>query len=101
MDTWVLEFTCRSIFAFKITLSCKQSDIVPIATSVVDTGGNFTGGVIDTGVIDTGVNDPDKFAAVLITPVVPVAKFAAGLIDTGGVPTLTSNISAKFRKNLK
>jgi hypothetical protein len=66
------------------------------AAGVVDTGGKFTGGVIDTGVIDTG----GKFAAISMAPVVPVAKFAAGLIYTGGGPTLTLNISAIFFENI-
>jgi hypothetical protein len=34
------------------------------------------------------------------TPAVLVAKFAAGVVDTGGAPLL-ANISANFRKNLK
>ncbi len=75
--------------SFKFTLRCKQSDIVPIvchqchchqwqiyrqccwylwqfATSVVDTS--------------------DKFAAVSTTTAVPVMKFTAGVVDTGGAP---------------
>jgi hypothetical protein len=37
---------------------------------------------------------------VLTTPVVPVAKFAAGVVDTDGSPSL-ANISANLRKNSK
>jgi hypothetical protein len=34
------------------------------------------------------------------TPVVPEEKFAAGVVDTGGAPSL-ANISENFSKNLK
>ncbi len=37
---------------------------------------------------------------VLITPVVPVAKFAAGVVDTSGAPW-RANISSNFRKYSK
>jgi hypothetical protein len=50
-----------------------------------------------------------KFATVIVdtggklvstTPAVPVATFATGVIDTGGVPSLAS-ISVNFQKNSK
>jgi hypothetical protein len=61
--------------------------------------------IIGTGVLTPAANLP----LVSTTPVVPVAKFAAGVIDTGGkfstgvvdtsgAPWLV-NISANFRKN--
>jgi hypothetical protein len=37
---------------------------------------------------------------VLTAPAVQVAKFAAGVVDTGGAPSL-ANISVNFRKNSK
>ncbi len=46
-----------------------------------------------TGVVDTG----GKFAA---SVVVTGGKFATGVVDTGGAPWL-ANISANFRKNSK
>ncbi len=49
---WVVELTYRSIFSFKFTLRCQQSDINPIishATGVIDTGGKFASGIADTG----------------------------------------------------
>jgi hypothetical protein len=49
-----------------------------------------------TGVVHTGGNLPP----VSTTPVKLVAKFAAGVVDTGGAPKL-ANISANFRKNFK
>jgi hypothetical protein len=45
------------------------------------------------GVVDTGGN----FAAGVVDT---GGKFATGVIDTGGAPLL-ANISANFRKNLK
>ncbi len=38
--------------------------------------------------------------AVSTTPAVRVAKFAAGVVDTGGAPGL-ANISANFRKKIE
>jgi hypothetical protein len=38
--------------------------------------------------------------AVLTTLAVPVAKFAVGVVDTGGAPSL-ANVSANFGKKLK
>ncbi len=45
------------------------------------------------GVVDTGGN----FAASVVDT---GGKFATGVVDTGGAP-LIANISANFRKNLK
>jgi hypothetical protein len=47
-------------------------------------------------VIDTGGNLPQVSTTLLKL----VAKFAAGVVDTGGQP-LAANISANFRKNSK
>ncbi len=50
-----------------------------------------------TGIVDT----VRKFAAgINLTLVKLVAKFASGVVDTGGAPGL-ANISANFQKNLK
>jgi hypothetical protein len=57
----------------------------------VDTGGKFI-----ASIVDTGVNLPQ----VSKTPAVAVEKFATGVIDTGGAPSL-ANISENFRKNSK
>jgi hypothetical protein len=81
------------------------------ATGVSDTGGKFAAGIpvanlrpasttllklvakFAAGVVDTG----GKFA----TGVVDTGgKFATGVVDTGGQP-LAANISANFRKNSK
>jgi hypothetical protein len=48
------------------------------------------------GIIDTGGN----LLPISTTPAVPVAKFATGVVDTSGAPSL-ANISVNFRKNLK
>jgi hypothetical protein len=59
-----------------------------------------------TGVVVTGGKLP-QVSLTLVTNLPPVsstlaklvAKFATGVVDTGGAPLLT-NISANFRKNL-
>jgi hypothetical protein len=69
----VLELAYRYIFSFKFTLSCQQSDIVPI----IDTGGNLP------PVLLTLVKN---LPPVSTTPAELVAKFVAGVVDTGGAP---------------
>ncbi len=61
------------------------------ATGVIDAGGKFA-----AGVVATVANLPP----VSTTRAKLVAKFAAGVVDTGGAPLL-ANISANFRKNSK
>ncbi len=77
---WEVELTYRYIFAFKFTLRSQQPDIVPLfATGVIGSGGKLP---------------PVSTLAKL------VAKFAPGVVETGGAPWL-ANISANFRKNVK
>ncbi len=73
------------VFRFKFTLSCQQSDIVPIvcyryqrhqgnwwqnfAAEFVDTIGNFAASVVDTGgKFATGVVDPVVHLDLQISP---------------------------------
>ncbi len=100
---WEVELTYRYIFTFKLTLRSQQPDIVPIifhrccgkfAVGVVDTGSNFAAGVL--------VKLVAKFAAGVVNTggvVDTGGKFATGVVDIGGAPCL-ANISANFRKNL-
>jgi hypothetical protein len=57
----------------------------------------FATGVADTGILTTLAKLVAKFAAGVVDT---GGKFATGVIDTGGAPLL-ANISANFRKNLK
>jgi hypothetical protein len=67
---------------------CQQYDIIPIICHWCHWGA--------TGVVDTSGN----LLLVSTRPAVLVAKFAVGVVDTGGAPTLV-NISANFRKTLR
>ncbi len=66
------------------------------------TGGKFTTNVVDTGGILPSVSlTPVANLATVSTSLAKlVAKFAAGVVDTGGASGL-ANISANFRTNLK
>jgi hypothetical protein len=114
---WVTELAYRYIFSFKFTLSCQQSDIVPIVPNLppvsliplanlppvsltlltnlppVSTTPGELAAKFATGVVDTS----GKFAAGVVDT---GTNFAAGVVDTGGAPRLV-NISANFRKNSK
>ncbi len=83
-----------------------MSTTLAATAGVVDTGGNLppaslTPGTAQgklvakfaAGVVDTG----GKFAAGVVDT---GGKFATGVVDTGGAPSL-GNISANFRKNSK
>jgi hypothetical protein len=64
--------------------------LIPVAI-VADTGGKFA-----AGIVEKVANLPPVSTTLLKL----VAKFAAGVVDTGGQP-LAANISANFRKNSK
>ncbi len=92
-------FTCCSTFLYGIPLGPFQifSKIrgyirsSRFATGVIDTDGKFPPVSITLGKMVA------KFAAGVVDT---GGKFAAGVVDTGGAPCL-ANISAKFRKNSK
>jgi hypothetical protein len=69
---WIVELTYIKNFAFKFTVRYLQPDIVPIVC--------YLGGKFASGVVVTGGNSPP----VSTTLVKLVAKFAAGVVDTGG-----------------
>jgi hypothetical protein len=95
---WVVELTYIYIFAFKFTLRCLQPNIVIIICHRCQQHRRKFG----AGVVDAGGNLPPasltpvaNLPPVLLTPVVNlppvstaqgklVAKFAAGVLDTGG-----------------
>jgi hypothetical protein len=62
------------MFAFEFTLRCLQLDIV---SGVFDTGGNFP---------PVSVTPVANLPLVSTTQAELVAKFAAGVADTGGAP---------------
>ncbi len=83
------------------------------ATGVNDTGGKFAACVVDIGgnLPPASLTPAANLPPVLLTPVenLPpvsttlakmVEKFATGVVDTGGTPSL-ANISANFRNNSK
>ncbi len=89
---WEVELTHRYIFSFKCTLRSQQPDIVP-------TGDKFADGVVDTSgsLAPVSLTTDANLLPVLLTPVANfppvsttlaklVAKFAAGVVDTGGAP---------------
>jgi hypothetical protein len=73
------------MFAFKFTLRCLQPDIVPIICN-------------DAGVVDTSDNlPPASLTSVSTTQAELVAKFAAGVVDTGGkFPAGVVNTGSNF-----
>jgi hypothetical protein len=76
---WEVELTYRYIFSFKFTLKSQQLDIVPIILPPVSL----------TPVANL---PPVSLTPLANSPLVSktqaklVAKFAAGVVDTGGVP---------------
>ena len=112
---WEVEETYIYTFLPSSSLSCVCSLILfqLFATGVNDTGGKFAAGVVDTdaNLPTASLTPAANFPPVSLTPLANlppvsttqgelVAKFAAGVVDTGGAPSL-ANISANFRKNLK
>ncbi len=86
-----LLFSLDSIFKF--TLRCQQYDIVPIIFHRFSLTPEANLPLVST----TTAVPVAKFAAGVIDT---RGKFATGVVDTGGAPSL-GNISANFRKNLK
>ncbi len=91
---WEVELTYRYIFALKFTLRSQQPDIVP---GVIDTSGKFAAGVNDDGgkLPPVSLTPAANLLPVSLTPVANlspvsttlaklVAKFAAGVVETGG-----------------
>jgi hypothetical protein len=86
-----------------------------LATGVVDTGGKFLSGVVDTvsNLPPVSLTPVANLLLVLLTPVANlpsasstpaelVAKFATGVVDTGGAPWLANifaNVWKKFEMN--
>ncbi len=64
-----------SFISFKFILNCQQSDIVPIGA--VDTSGNLP---------QVSFTPVANLSPVSTTLAELVAKFAAGVVDTGGAP---------------
>jgi hypothetical protein len=95
---WVEELTWR-LFFFSSSSGKGLSSLIlfpSFAVGDIDTGGKFTSSVIDTS---------GNLPTVSTRPGVPVAKFAAGVVDLGvidtGDVTWLANISANFWKNSK
>ncbi len=117
-------FQCSRVniykFSFKFTLRCLQSDIVPLFD---DTGGNLPLALLPLALLPLALLTlAAKLRPVLLTPVANlppvstaqaelVAKFAAGVVDTGGKLATSvigtggapwpAIISVIFRKNSK
>jgi hypothetical protein len=70
--------------------------LIATGVNVVDTGGN-----LPPASLSPAANFPPvSLPPVSTTQAELVAKFAAGVVETGGAPW-RANISANFRKNLK
>ncbi len=72
---------------------------------MVETGSKFAACVIDMGgkLPPVSTTPVANWPMVSATPAVPVAKFATGVVDTGGAPSLANisvNFSKKFEKTL-
>ena len=86
---WIVELTYVYIFAFKFTLRYLQPDINPIVCpGVVDTGGNLPPASLTpvANLLPVSLTPVANLPPVSTTLVKLVAKFAAGVVDTGGHP---------------
>ncbi len=91
---WIVELTHIYIFAFKFTLRYLQPDINPIAAGVVDTGGTLPPELLTpaANLLPVLLTPVANLPPVSTTLVKLVAKFVAGVVDTGGKTTQVANL---------